>query len=76
MLTLRKNIIASAIFILFLMTSIPSHADQDNYQPAEKSKEKLMMDLFFSVLSPTIDEVVWDYYTNFLTEILQCIHTK
>ena len=55
---MRKNIIVSAIFILFLMTSIPSHAKQDNYQPIEKSKEELMMDLFFSVLSPVIDEVV------------------
>ena len=68
MLTLKNKIIASAIFILFLMTSIPSHADQDNYQPTEKSKEELMMDLFLSLLSPTIDEVVRDYYANFLTE--------
>ena len=50
------------------MTSIPSHAEQDYYKPAEKSKEELMMDLFFSVLYPTIDKVVWDYYANFLNE--------
>jgi hypothetical protein len=67
-LTLRKNIIIPAIFILALMTSLPSLAKQNNYQPAEKSNEELMMDLFFSVLSPTIDKVVWDYYANFLNE--------
>ncbi|QUW22620.1 DUF3888 domain-containing protein [Sporosarcina sp. Marseille-Q4063] len=65
---MRKNIIVPAILILALMTSIPSHAKQDYYQPAEKSEEELMMDLFFSLMSPTIDKVVWDYYANFLNE--------
>ena len=50
------------------MTSIPSHAKQDNYQPTEKSNEELMMDLFFSLLLPAIDEFIGDYYSNFLTE--------
>ena len=50
------------------MVSIPSYAKQDTYQPAENSKEELMMDLFFSLLSPVIDQVVWNYYSDFLTE--------
>lgn len=54
--------------MLFLMTSIPSHAEPNYYQPAEKSKEELMMDLFLSLLLPDIQKAVSHYYADFLTE--------
>ncbi|MBO1911390.1 DUF3888 domain-containing protein, partial [Microvirga sp. 3-52] len=65
---LRKLIIIPAILMLTFLTAIPTHAKQDYYQPAEKSTEELVMDLFFSLLSPTIDQVVWEYYTDYLNE--------
>lgn len=65
---MKKYAIVPSMLILFLMTSIPSLADQKSYQPAEKSKEELMMDLFLSLLSPNIEKTVWDYYSDFLTE--------
>lgn len=56
------------ILILLLITSISSQAENNYYQPDEKSKEELMMDIFHSILSPNIEKVVWDYYSNYLNE--------
>ncbi|WP_338754611.1 DUF3888 domain-containing protein [Bacillus sp. FJAT-52991] len=62
-----KRMIYIAVFsTLFFFPTIPCHAEQTYYQPAEKSKEELMMDLFLSLLSPHIDQTVFNYYSDFL----------
>lgn len=65
---MKKIIILPSLLMFFLMTSIPSHAEQNYYQPAEESEEELMMDLFLSLLLPDIQKEVSNYYSNFLTE--------
>lgn len=65
---MKKFIIVPSFLVLFLMTSIPSHAEPNYYQPAEESKEELMMDLFLSLLLPDIQKAVSNYYSDFLTQ--------
>ena len=65
---MKKYIIVLSFLVLFLMTSIPSHAEPSYYQPTEKSNEELMMDLFLSLLLPDIQKAVSNYYSDFLTE--------
>jgi len=63
-----KTVVNTTIFsILLLINTIPAHAELNQYQPAEKSEEELMMDLFLSLLSPNIDKAVSTYYADFLT---------
>lgn len=49
------------------MSAPLAYAESDFYQPPERSKEELVMDMFFSLLSPKIDEAVSNYYSNYLT---------
>lgn len=64
-----KTVVNTTIFsILLLINTIPAHAELNEYQPAEKSEEELMIDLFLSMLTPNIDQAVSGYYTDFLTE--------
>ena len=65
---MKKYIIVPTFLVLILMTSTPSHAEPNYYQPIEKSKEELMMDLFLSLLLPDIQKAVSNYYSDFLTE--------
>ncbi|MBO0602231.1 DUF3888 domain-containing protein [Sporosarcina sp. E16_3] len=59
-------IIVPSFFLLFLMSAILNYAEPDYYQPAEKSKEELMMDLFFSLLLPDVQKSVSNYYSDYL----------
>ncbi|MFB5089154.1 DUF3888 domain-containing protein [Psychrobacillus sp. PGGUH221] len=69
-----KKILLVFSFVLFLLppsilvqsnTAIDEPA-QNYYQPEEKSKEELMMDLFLSLLSPNIDKAITNYYSDSL----------
>ena len=51
---MKKQIIVVALLMLFLIPST-TYAEQGTYQPAERSKEELVMDMFFSLLLPDID---------------------
>ncbi|SDN10238.1 Protein of unknown function [Psychrobacillus sp. OK028] len=64
---MRKIVIVPSVFLLNVMPVPFSNAEQDYYQLSEKSKEELMMDLFFSLLSPSVQEAVSDYYSAYLT---------
>lgn len=52
---------------MFLILATVTYAEQDYYQPAERSKEELVMDMFFSLLLPNVQEAVSDYYSDYLT---------
>jgi len=47
--------------------SAPLAYAESDYQPAERSKEELVMDMFFSLLLPNVQEAVSNYYSNYLT---------
>ena len=64
---MRKILIVPSVLLLFLTPAPFTYAEQDYYQPAEKSKEELMMDLFFSLLLPNVQEAVSNYYSDYLT---------
>ena len=64
---MKKFIIVPSFLLLFLMSATLTYAEPDYYQPAEESKEELVMDLFFSLLLPNIQEAVSNYYSNYLT---------
>lgn len=52
---------------LFLLFPFPTYAEEDYYQPPERSKEELVMDLFLSLLLPDIQNAVNHYYAEYLT---------
>ena len=64
---MKKIIIVPSFLLLLLMPAISSYAEPDYYQPAEESEEELVMDLFFSLLLPNIQEAVSNYYSDYLT---------
>lgn len=64
---MKKIIIVPSFILLFLMSATLTYAEPDYYQPAEESKEELVMDLFFSLLLPNIQEAVSNYYSDYLT---------
>ena len=64
---MKKVIIVPSFLLLFLMSAILTYAEPDYYQPAEESKEELVMDLFFSLLLPNVQEAVSNYYSDYLT---------
>ena len=63
---MKKLIIVPFLLLLFLKSEILTYAEPDYYQPAEESKEELMMDLFFSLLLPNVQEAVSNYYSDYL----------
>ena len=63
---MRKILIVPSVLLLFLMPAMLTYAEPDYYQPAEESKEELMMDLFFSLLLPNVQEAVSNYYSDYL----------
>lgn len=65
---MKKFIIVPSFIFLFLMSATITYAESDYYQPAKESKEELVMDLFFSLLLPNIQEAVSNYYSDYLTE--------
>ncbi|MGN7478836.1 hypothetical protein ACTHOQ_13365 [Solibacillus silvestris] len=64
---MKKIIIVPSFLLLLLIPTILTYAEPDYYQPAEESKEELMMDLFFSLLLPNVQEAVSNYYSDYLT---------
>ncbi|MHA6260186.1 DUF3888 domain-containing protein [Sporosarcina sp. CAU 1771] len=64
---MKKGILIPSFLVLFLMSTVLTYAETDYYQPAEESKEELVMDLFFSLLLPDIQKAVSKYYSNYLT---------
>ena len=64
---MRKILFVPLLLILLLLAPIGTIAESDVYQPAEKSQEELMMDMFLSLLLPTIQEDVANYYSDYLT---------
>jgi len=64
---LKKHLIVSVFMLLFFMSSLTAHAE-NGYQPAERSKEELVMDMFFSLLLSDIQTAVNNYYSDYLTE--------
>jgi hypothetical protein len=64
---MKRVIIVPSFLLLFLMSATVSYAEPDYYQPAEKSKDELVMDMFFSLLLPNIQEAVSNYYSDYLT---------
>ena len=64
---MKKFIIVPSFLLLFLMSATLTYAEPDYYQPAEESKEELVMDLFFSLLLPNIQAAVSNYYSDYLT---------
>lgn len=64
---MRKILIVPSVLLLLLTPAHYTSAEPDSYQPAEKSKEELMMDLFFSLLLPSVQEAVTHYYSDYLT---------
>ncbi|MGY3186175.1 DUF3888 domain-containing protein [Lysinibacillus sp. TE18511] len=65
---MKKIIIVPYFLLLFLISTTLTSAESDYYQPAKDSKEELVMDLFFSLLLPNIQEAVSNYYSDYLTE--------
>lgn len=65
---MKKIIIAISLLLLFLLSTPLTYAKSDNYEPAEGSEEELVMDMFYSLLLPTIQEAVSHYYSAYLTE--------
>lgn len=64
-----KKIVFIPFFLLLLLISvIPTYAESDYYQPANESKEELVMDMFFSLLLPNIQNAVTNYYSDYLIE--------
>lgn len=63
---MKKLIIVTSLLLLFLKSPILTYAEPDYYQPAEESKEELMMDLFFSLLLPDVQKAVSNYYSDYL----------
>ncbi|MFL0584978.1 DUF3888 domain-containing protein [Solibacillus silvestris] len=64
---MKKIIIVPSFILLLLIPTILTYAEPDYYQPAEESKEELMMDLFFSLLLPNVQKAVSNYYSDYLT---------
>lgn len=50
------------------MSPLLTSAKSGYYQPAKESDEELVMDLFFSLLLPTVQDEVCKYYSDSLTE--------
>lgn len=65
---MKKIIIAPSFLLLFLMSTTLTYAEPDYYQPAKESKEEHVMDMFFLLLLPNIQEAVSNYYSDYLTE--------
>lgn len=57
----------SGFMSLFLLFPFSTYAEEDYYQPPERSKEELVMDLFLSLLLPDIQNAVNHYYAEYLT---------
>ncbi|MDM5246573.1 MULTISPECIES: DUF3888 domain-containing protein [unclassified Lysinibacillus] len=65
---MKKVIIVPYFSLLFLISTTLSYAESDYYQPAKESKEEIVMNMFFSLLLPNIQETVSKYYSDYLTE--------
>ena len=64
-----KNIIFKLSFLLLFLLATPlTYAKSVDEMPAEGSEEELVMDMFFSLLLPSIQEAVSYYYSAYLTE--------
>lgn len=63
-----RRIMISVIIFALLIAPLQTSAASNFYQPPEKSKEELVMDLFLSLLLPHIEKPVADYYLRSLTE--------
>lgn len=64
---MRNILLVPLLLMWFLLAPIGIYAKADDYQPTEKSQEELMMDMFLSLLLPTIQEDVANYYSDYLT---------
>ena len=64
---MKKIIIVPSLLMLLLIPATLTYAEPDYYQPAEESKEELVMDMFFSLLLPNVQEAVSNYYSDYLT---------
>lgn len=64
---MKKALIVTCFLTVFPMSSFLTYAESSYYQPPEESKEELVMDLFFSLLLPDIQEAVSHYYSDYLT---------
>jgi len=65
---LKKIIIVPYFLLLFLLSTTSTYAESDYYQPAKESKEEIVMDMFYLLLLPNIQEAVSNYYSDYLTE--------
>lgn len=65
---MTKQLIIVSVLLLLLTPFTTTHAEQGYFQPAERSKEELVMDMFFSLLLPDIQTAVTNYYSDYLTE--------
>lgn len=64
---MKKIIIISFLSMLILTPGIASHATINYYEPAEESQEELLMDMFYSLLLPNVQEAVSHYYSDYFT---------
>lgn len=65
---MKKKIITPPFLLLFLISTTLTYAESDYYQPVKESKEERIMDMFFSLLLPNIQEAVSNYYSDYLME--------
>ncbi|MFJ7730630.1 DUF3888 domain-containing protein [Lysinibacillus sp. NPDC097231] len=65
---MKKIIIVPYFLLLFLLSTTSTYAESDYYQPAKESKEEIVMDMFYLLLLPNIQEAVSNYYSDYLTE--------
>jgi len=65
---MKKNILVPWLLLLFLFSTTLTYAESEYYQPAKGSKEEIVMDSFFLLLLPKIQETVSNYYSDYLTE--------
>lgn len=66
---MKKYILIPIITLLLLTAALLTFAESSYYEPPKESEEELVMDLFFSLLLPEVQQAVADYYADVYYEI-------
>lgn len=65
---MKKLIIIPVLLLLFSTSTTATYAESEYYQPAKESKEEIVMDMFFTLLLPKVQDAVSNYYSEEYTE--------
>ena len=61
---MKKYILIPVITLLILTAALLTFAETPYYQPPKESDEELVMDMFFSLLLPEIQQAITHYYAD------------